>query len=67
VAALAEAVLQPGPELRFSNMAAAPLEFGFDDPEDRNAPQRSRWLALRAAAGWLLITGLFGVLWAASH
>ena len=67
VVALAEAVLQPGPELRFSNMAAEPLEFGFDDPEDRNAPKRSRWLALRAAAGWLLITGFFGVVWAASH
>lgn len=67
VAALSEVVLRSGPEMRFSNMAAAPLEFGFKRPEDQTLLQGSRWLALRAAAGWLLITGIFGVLWAASH
>ena len=66
-AALAPGLLQPGPQVRFSNMAAAPLEFGFDDPDNPNTPKRSIWLTVRAAAGWLIITGFFGVAWAASH
>jgi hypothetical protein len=67
VAALASGLLQPGPELRFSNMPAAPLEFGFDDPDDPNALRRGGWLMVRAAASWLSIVGLLGVAWAASH
>ena len=66
-AAFAPGVLQPGPRLRFSNMSAAPLEFGFDDPENPHAPKRSLLMSARAAAGWLLISGFFGVAWAASH
>jgi len=66
-AALASRVLQSGPELRFSNMPAAPLEFGFDDPDDPNALKRGGWMMIRAAASWLVIVGLFGVAWAASH
>jgi hypothetical protein len=65
--ALATGLLQPGPQVRFSNMAAAPLEFGFDEPDNPHTPKRSLWTSVRAAAGWLLITGFFGVAWAASH
>lgn len=41
-AALERGVLQAGPELRFSNMAPAPLEFGFDEPPDGRGPVQSR-------------------------
>ena len=66
-AALASGVLQSGPELRFSNMPPAPLEFGFIEPDDLNSIKRSSWLIVREAAGWLSVVGLFGVAWAASH
>jgi hypothetical protein len=67
MSALASGVLQPGPELRFSNMPPAPLEFGFDNPETPDSHHRAGWLMVRAAASWLSIVGLFGVAWAASH
>ena len=66
-AALAAGVLQPGPELRLSNMPPAPLEFGFDEPGESSFPQKSRWSTMREAAGWLAIVGLYGAAWAASH
>jgi hypothetical protein len=66
-AALAAGTMQPGPEMRFSNMAAAPLEFGFADPADPGSPARGGWASMRAAATWLLIAGLYGSAWAASH
>ncbi len=65
--ALTSGVLQAGPELRFSNMPPAPLEFGFTAPDDLSSLRRGRWHALRAAAAWLSIAGVFGVAWAASH
>lgn len=65
--ALATGVLQSGPELRFSNMAAAPLEFSFAAPGGPNSLRNSGWSGLRAAMGWLAIVGFFGVAWAASH
>lgn len=65
--ALASATREPGPELRFSNMPPATLEFGFDaagqpDPSNRGG----RFLA-RAAGPWLAVILLLGVVWAASH
>lgn len=66
-AALAAGTMQPGPEMRFSNMAAAPLEFGFADPADPDSPTRGGWAGMRAATTWLLIAGLYGSAWAASH
>lgn len=66
--ALAAAVLHRGPELRFSNMPSAPLEFGFEPPPDSKPPgQGGGWQTLRAAAGWLLIVGVLGFAWSASH
>lgn len=65
--ALNSGVLQPGPELRFSNMSAAPFEFSFADPDDPNRPTKSGWAGMRAAAGWLAIVGFYGAAWAASH
>ena len=67
VSALAAGVLQSGPELRFSNMSAVPLEFSFADPNDPNSLKNSGWAGLRAAAGWLVIVGFYGAAWAASH
>ena len=67
-AALTSGQLQAGPKLRFSNMPPAPLAFGFDDPDDPNSRNRGGgWPGVRAAAGWLLIAGFFGVVWAAAH
>ncbi len=65
--ALAAGVLHPGPELSFSNMPPAPLEFGFSRPDDPATLSRSGWRNVRAAAGWLTIAACFGVAWAASH
>jgi hypothetical protein len=65
--ALSSATLQPGPELRFSNMPPAPLEFGFEATGDPNSHKGGGWLLVRAAGVWLSIVGLFGVAWAASH
>lgn len=68
-AALARGALEPGPQLRFSNMPTAPLEFGFAESDGSDSRQHGGgWgPGLRGAAGWLLIAGLYGVLWAASH
>ena len=66
-AALASGVLQSGPELRFSNMSSAPLEFSFGDPDDPNGLRNNGWAGMRAAAVWLAIVGFYGAAWAASH
>jgi len=65
--AVGSAVLQPGPELRFSNMPPAPLEFGFTDPDEPSYPRKGFGAAARDAAGWLLVAGVYGAAWAASH
>ncbi|MEO6244660.1 MAG: hypothetical protein ABIQ12_04415, partial [Opitutaceae bacterium] len=65
--ALASATLEPGPELRFSNMPPAPLEFGFPDDRQSKGPRRGGRFLMRAAGSWLAIVGLLGVVWAASH
>ncbi|MBC7366143.1 MAG: hypothetical protein H7343_04910 [Undibacterium sp.] len=66
-AALATDGFQPGPELRFSNMPPASLEFGFDEPGDVIAVKQRGWPVVRAAAVWLSIIGFLSVAWAASH
>ena len=66
-AAMASFQFQPGPELRFSNMPPAPLEFGFDEAGDPQAGRHGAWLLVRAASSWLIVVGLIGVAWAASH
>jgi hypothetical protein len=66
-AALANGVLLPNPELHLSNMPPAPLEFGFNDPADPSISQKSTWGTVREAAGWLVLVGLYGAAWAASH
>jgi len=66
-AALASGRLRPGPEMHSGKMTAAPLEFGFADPNDPDSPRQDRWAEMRAATTWLLITGLYGSAWAASH
>jgi len=65
--ALAAGALEPGPQLHLSSMPPAPLEFGFADPAVLGVPGRSGWIRLREAAVWLLVVGLFGAAWAASH
>ena len=65
--ALASATLEPGPELHFSNMPPAPLEFGFNDDGQSNPPNGGGRFLMRAASSWLAIAGLLGVVWAASH
>lgn len=67
VSALAAVTLRPGPELRFSKMSAAPLEFSFDRPDNHNGPRQARWRGFRGAAGWLVVVGVYGAVWAASH
>jgi len=66
-AAMASFQFQPGPELRFSNMPTAPLEFGFDETAGPAAARHGVWLMARAASSWLIAAGLIGVAWAASH
>jgi hypothetical protein len=65
--AMASFQFQPGPELRFSNMPTAPLEFGFEGSDDPHASRREVWPLVRAASTSLLVAGLIGAAWAASH
>jgi len=57
--------LQAGPELRFSNMPPAPLEFGPDET-DPHRQDKSRWVLARAALSWVMIVGLVSAATAAS-
>ena len=67
VSALTSGVLRPGPELRLSNMAPAPLEFGFEETGQARSREGKAAAVFRAAAGWLAIIGLYGAAWAAAH
>ena len=66
-AAMVSFRFQPGPELRYSNMPPAPLEFGFDEIETPHARKQGLKFLTRAACSWLVVVGLIGVAWAASH
>jgi hypothetical protein len=63
--AMANFEVLPGPELRLSNMAPEPLEFGFEGSEQR-LPTR-KWVPVRALVTWTVLFGCFGAAWAASH
>ena len=66
-AAMASFRILAVPEMRPSGMAPEPLEFGILDSGDPRLPSRRFWVPVRAAASWLLIFGLFGFAWAATH
>jgi hypothetical protein len=66
-AAMASVQFQPGPELRFSNMPTAPLEFGLVETDQPHAVKQGLWVLMRAASVWLVAAGCIGVAWAASH
>jgi hypothetical protein len=65
--AMASFQILAGPELRLGNMAPEPLEFGLLEPGDSRLPPKRFWVPMRVAVSWLLIFGIFGVAWAASH
>jgi hypothetical protein len=65
--AIASFQLLPAPELYVSKMTPAPLDFGFQEPDDPRFPVEKTWPPVRTIASWLLIFGFFGVAWAASH
>jgi hypothetical protein len=66
-AAMASFRILPGPEMRPSSMVPEPLEFGILEPGDSRLPSRRFWLPVRVMASWLLIFGIFGLAWAATH
>jgi hypothetical protein len=65
--AMRHCAFQPGPELRFTNMPPSAIEFAFGESADPDRPSASRAPFLRAAASWLVLVGLIGLAWVASH
>jgi len=60
--------LQPGPEIRLSNMAPAPLEFSFGDNDEKEKSSGfSRWPAYPAVAASLLIVSAMAYAWTSTH
>jgi hypothetical protein len=66
-AGLRGAQLHPGPEVKFTNMPPAPLEFMINPREQSDSPSTRRQGLLQMAALWILILGGIGAAWAASH
>ena len=66
VQAMKKSTLQPGPEIRLSNMAPAPLEFAFGDT-DESAPLVNRWATYPAVAVSILLIGVMAAAWTATH
>jgi len=66
-ARLAEATLQPGPELRLSGMPPAPLDFQLTEAAEEKWITFSRSAFFRASTSWLLIAGFLGVAWFATR
>lgn len=67
VQAMNGATVQAGPEVRFTNMGAQPLET-LPPPNIGGGPSTfGRTAFMRAAVTWMVIIGLLGVTWAASH
>jgi hypothetical protein len=64
---LKECMLQPGPEVRFSNMPPAPLEFPFADGANPAWQTFSQGPFVKGIATWVLIIGLLGVAWVQMH
>ena len=67
IAAVTSRGVQAGPEVRFTNMAPQRFEFAAPSGPSGPRPGFPRGPLLRAAAMWMLIIGLLGVTWAASH
>jgi hypothetical protein len=65
--AMASSHVLPAPDMRVSNMAPEPLEFGLLEPGDPRIQSKRIWIPIRAFVPWLLIFGFFGVAWASSH
>jgi hypothetical protein len=66
-AAMSSTQVLPAPEMKVSNMAPEPLEFGLMEPGDPRIQSKRIWMPIRAVVPWLLIFGFFGVAWASSH
>lgn len=62
-ARLANAQIEPGPELRLSSMPSAPLEFPSADSVEANWVTFSRSAFLRGAMSWVVIAGVIGAAW----
>ena len=59
--------LQPGPEIRLSNMAPAPLEFAFGDGDEKEkSPGFTRWAAYPAAASVVIVSAM-AYAWTSTH
>jgi hypothetical protein len=65
--AMASFRILPRPEKRLTGMAPEPLEFGLLETRDSRLPNRRIWIPVKVIFSWLLIFGLFGVAWAATH
>jgi hypothetical protein len=67
-AQMQQSTLQPGPEVRLSNMAPAKLEFAFgDNDEKEKAPGLGRWAAYPALAVSVLIVSAMAYAWTSTH
>lgn len=67
ISAMRTCAFQPGPELRFTNMPPSAIDFAFGESSDPDRPAFQRAPFLRAATSWLVLVGLLGMAWAASH
>ena len=66
-AQLAEARLYAGPELRLASMPSSPLEFPLGDAVEEKWTTFSRSTFFRASMSWLVVAGVFGAVWLATH
>lgn len=66
-ATLKAASLQPGPEVRFSNMPPAPLEFTLLDSEQPGWTTFSPRPFVGASVVWILTVGLLSAAWIVTH
>lgn len=65
--AMRTCAFQPGPEVRFSHMPPTPLDEILGDEKDPSRPPTGRRPYLRAALACILVGGLMGIAWAATH
>lgn len=62
-ARLANARLQPGPELRIASMPASPLAFPLDDAIQKKWSTFNRSAFARSSLSWIVISGLVSLAW----
>lgn len=67
VAAMKVCYLEAGPEVVFSNMAPRPIDFPLVRAAGDTWETFRKWPFLQATAGWIMIVGLLGAVWMASH